>query len=101
MTIIEEKSRMKTTQNSEREVRNVLCQNLTSFFESIKGSFTHIKHQKAVQSKELTLEHADKLSKSITYYFMSQRVKPVIDTSSPEYPITGFKLTSDNFDIIK
>ncbi|MEK6528473.1 MAG: IS3 family transposase, partial [Nitrospirota bacterium] len=55
LTIIEEKSRMKTTQKPEKEVRNGLCQNLTSFFESMKGSFTHIKHQKAVQSKGLTL----------------------------------------------
>ena len=34
----------KVPKNSEREIKNGLCQNLASFFESIKGSFTHIKH---------------------------------------------------------
>jgi len=29
--------------------------------------------------------HAGKLSDSITYYFMEQRIKPVIDTNSPDY----------------
>jgi hypothetical protein len=45
---------MKTTQNSEREVSSGKAQKLASFFDSIDGSFTHIKHQPTVQTKGLS-----------------------------------------------
>ncbi len=44
-----------------------ICQNLASFFESIKGSFTHIKHQITVQSKGLTLVSNIKNRKILEY----------------------------------
>lgn len=48
--------KLKLPKNSETEFKNGLCQNLASFFESIKGNFTHTKHQKIIKTKRLTLQ---------------------------------------------